>query len=844
MPAATPAHASPGKAAPAKATNARGPDPLSQPALWFRNITVLMGTFLLCYHLLNWHSADLIKYLAFLGAALAICGARLGFRGKCPDAPPASLVVVFFGIVELGPPETILLAALTELAPGLWRRFRSDEKRDHIFFQTALMVVATAGAIRIYGSPWLVVFGTSPLIHIVAAAFTLFLIRSACQARLHALNQLANQGRGFIEIWRRNSLGLLKFYLGGAVVARSAALIGSVIGWETVLLTGPAVYLVCRTYGLYLKRLEDGKLHAEEMAALHLRTIEALALAIDAKDHTTHEHLQRVKVYAREVAQEMGLTHDEQQALQAAALLHDIGKLAVPEHIISKPGRLTPDEFEKMKIHPVVGAEILERVRFPYPVAPIVRAHHEKWDGSGYPSGLAREQIPVGARILAAVDCLDALASDRQYRLALPLDQAIKVVEEESGKAFDPRVVEILSRRYIELEKMAQAPGAHRKRLSTEIKIERGEAPAAGFESAYRAAGNPSQGPDDFLMSIAAARQEVQTLFEIAQDLGNSLSLDETLSVLSMRLRRIIPHHSAAIWLLQDQALVPAHVSGEDYRLLSSLRIPIGQGLSGWVAQNAKPIVNGNPAVETGHLNDSSVCTALRSAVAVPLEGHIGIVGVLTLYHMERDAFTRDHLRVLSSVTLKIGLAIDNALRLSKAESTATTDYVTSLPNARSLFLQLDAEVARARREALPLTVMVLDMDGLKTINDRFGHLEGNRVLGDVASGLKSACRDYDYVARMGGDEFVVLVPGLAGAESHYRVDQFRKTVAVAGLNLDLEWPLSASIGLACFPEDGADAAQLLAEADRRMYQDKRTRKEARALQSRERPRKQTLLYQ
>src|SRR5437867_4060948 len=218
------------------------------------------------------------------------------------------------------------------------------------------------------------------------------------------------------------------------------------------------------------------------MANLHLRTIEALALAIEAKDHTTHEHLQRVRVYAIEVAKELKISPPEMEALHAAALLHDIGKLAIPEHIISKPGRLTPEEFEKMKIHPVVGAEILERVRFPYPVVPIVRYHHEKWDGSGYPYGLGGEEIPLGARILAAVDCLDALASDRQYRRALPLDEAMQVVCSESGKSFDPRVVEVLSRRYVELEKKAQASSGKPTTLLSDPGLRPDVAPAAGFE--------------------------------------------------------------------------------------------------------------------------------------------------------------------------------------------------------------------------------------------------------------------------------------------------------------------------------------------------------------------------
>jgi len=129
----------------------------------------------------------------------------------------------------------------------------------------------------------------------------------------------------------------------------------------------------------------------------------------------------------------------------------------VPESIISKPGKLTRAEFEKMKIHPVVGAEILERVEFPYPVVPIVRAHHEKWDGSGYPYGLKGEEIPIGARILAVVDCLDALASDRQYRRALPLDEAMARITCESGTSFDPSVCKALQSRYRELEARAKA---------------------------------------------------------------------------------------------------------------------------------------------------------------------------------------------------------------------------------------------------------------------------------------------------------------------------------------------------------------------------------------------------
>ena len=342
------------------------------------------------------------------------------------------------------------------------------------------------------------------------------------------------------------------YYLVGAGIAGGIAWLNRSFNWETSLLVLPAVYLIYRSYRLYLGKLEDEKRHVEEMANLHLRTIEALALAIEAKDHTTHEHLQRVRVYAIEVAKELGVSGPELEALHAAALLHDIGKLAVPEHIISKPGRLSPEEFEKMKIHTLVGAEILERVRFPYPVVPIVRAHHEKWDGSGYPMGLKGAEIPIGARILSAVDYLDALASDRQYRRALPLKDVMQKLATESGKSFDPKVVDVLQKRYQHLERLAVAKSAEDPNapLSTAIKIERGLEPAAGFENAV--AEDYAGRETTFLSSIAAARQEAQALFELSQDLGASLSLGETLSVFSVKLKPMVPYDAIAIYIKRD----------------------------------------------------------------------------------------------------------------------------------------------------------------------------------------------------------------------------------------------------------------------------------------------------
>jgi diguanylate cyclase (GGDEF)-like protein/putative nucleotidyltransferase with HDIG domain len=523
-----------------------------------------------------------------------------------------------------------------------------------------------------------------------------------------------------------------------------------------------------------------------------------------------------VRTYAVEIAKEIGLSSDEIEALRAAALLHDIGKLAVPEHIINKPGRLTPEEFEKMKVHPLVGAEILERVAFPYPVAPIVRSHHERWDGSGYPAGLAGEEIPIGARILAVVDCLDALASDRQYRPAMPLDQAMRQVKEQADTWFDPKIVSLLEQRYVDMEKLAQTQeaGFLPSGFSKSLRVERGLAPATGFEKS--ADNSPAE--SDFLTSIASARQEAQAMFDLSQDLGNSLSLSETLSVLSMRLRKLVPYDSIAVFVNRNGWLLPELVSGENFRVLSSLKIRVGEGLCGWVAENCKPIINGNPQVEAGYSADPEKYAALSSALAVPLQGLNGVVGVLAMYHSGQDAFTPDHLRILLAVASKVALSVENAIKYQQAESSATTDFLTGLPNARSLFVHLAQEVARCRRMKNSLAVMVCDIDGLKKINDSFGHLEGDKLLREFSIRLKDACRGYDYVARMGGDEFVVMAPGLTSDTVLEKAERLNQAAIEAGRLTCGREVISLSVGTAFCPEDGYDVEALLAEADRRMY--------------------------
>jgi diguanylate cyclase (GGDEF)-like protein len=439
------------------------------------------------------------------------------------------------------------------------------------------------------------------------------------------------------------------------------------------------------------------------------------------------------------------------------------------------------------------------------------------------------------ARILAA-DCLDALSSPRLYRRALPLDEAIGFIVAQSGISFDPRVVDILRRRYLEWWDLAGA-AAEDVSLSSNARASL-RTPADGradMRSRYPSpdrsvdrSPDRSGAPPNFTVAIAAARQEFQSLHEVTSELGNSLSMEETMSLLGTRLKGIVPHDAIAIYVCQGDRLVPQYVDGRDFQLFSSLKIPIGQGLSGWVAENRKAIVNGNPSVEPGYLNDPAILSNLNSAISVPLLGVSGVLGVLTLYHEQRDAFTRDHLRLLLAISSKAALTIENALKYSEVQKSAVTDDLTGLPSTRSLFLHLDSEVARCKRTNTPLAVLVADLDGFKLVNDRFGHLAGNKVLKRVAHGLTSACREYDYVARMGGDEFVLILPGMQAGALTNKCRELCSTVIEAGRESTGEELLSLSVGEAFFPEDGVDAEELLAAADRRMYRVKRSHRAAR----------------
>ncbi len=788
---------------------------LSLRAQLFITTVILFGVVVLWIGVREPAPSDLGLFACFL--LLAVLGSSL--KVNLPGVTGTMSVIFLFVLVavqELSLGQVLLMSCIGAIVQSVWSA-KTRPRLIQVAFNAASMVTASATCHWTFHSQLPALFGDVAALKLASASCVFFLTNTIPVACVISLTENKSLGK----VWSECYFWSFPYYLAGAAIAGFIAMVDRVGGRTTALLLFPVIYLVYRSYRLYLTRLQTEKNHVEEMAALHLRTIEALALAIEAKDQRTHDHLRRVQAYAVGIGEAMGLSEPEMNALRAASILHDIGKLAVPEHIISKPGKLTPEEFDKVKIHPLVGAEILERVNFPYPVVPVVRAHHEKWDGAGYPMGLRGKEIPVGARILSVVDCFDALASDRSYRPALTIEEAFREVEAEAGRSFDPEVVECLKWRLHEFETRVDAHDSVKKLSSVAMKVDRGTQPAAGFETNSNDGLSSGRSSIDFLTSIASARQEVQTLYELSQELGNSLSLADTLSVLSVRLGRLIPHDSIVIYVNKEGRLVPEYVSGENHALLSSLQIPLGEGVSGWVAANRKPIVNGNAAVESGYCGNPARCSPLRSVLAVPLESVSGVIGVLSLYHAQSDAFSKDHVRILTAIQSKLALSVENALKYQRAENSATTDYLTGLPNARSLFLRLDSELSRCKRAALPLSVLVCDLDGFKQVNDRLGHVVGNQVLRAIGQKLREACREYDYAARMGGDEFVLVLPGLKPETVQTTVSRLHSLAVEVGREVCGESQLTLSVGHASYPTNGHDAEDLLAEADRRMYVEK-----------------------
>jgi diguanylate cyclase (GGDEF)-like protein/putative nucleotidyltransferase with HDIG domain len=653
---------------------------------------------------------------------------------------------------------------------------------------------------------------------LVAAATVYFLFNTLTVATAIALSVR----QPLFTVWNENFLWSAPSYFVGAGAAAGVSWIASLQQqWVALLpLLAAPLYLTYRTYKVYLGRVEDERRHTQEMADLHLATIEALALAIDAKDQTSQLHIRRVQLYAAALARGLGMSENEIQGVKTAALLHDIGKLAVPEHILSKPGPLTPEEFQKIRAHPKVGADIVSSVPFPYPVAPLILSHHERWDGKGYPTGLKGEEIPLGARILSVVDYFDALMAERPYLKAMSSEAALGLLQQEAGKGLDPQVVGMFTDLLPALQQEARTLDQGVRRETPEDSSPHAQ-PATGLA--------PEQSKKNVFEDIALAHREIYALYEIAQAMGTSLGVSDTMALISAKLTNLVPFACAALFLYDEETetLRCRFATGTDADVIQQVSVHSGEGLTGWVARNRRPLVNARPSadLEAGGLGQLS--TTLQSALVCPLMFNERFIGTLSVYHTNPAFYRDDHRRLLDRVSEQAAAVINNSMLFEQTQEDSLTDPLTALPNTRFLFMHLTRELARAERLKSEVSLLVMDLDSFKDINDSHGHHVGDRALCEVARVLRAAIRPYDICVRYAGDEFIVVLSGCSADEAEHKRQELQKAVdevyfeARPGKRLQL----GISVGAAVFPQDGVSYEALLATADSRMYQDKAGRK-------------------
>jgi diguanylate cyclase (GGDEF)-like protein/putative nucleotidyltransferase with HDIG domain len=729
---------------------------------------------------------------------------------KGRSAVTLSDTFIFISLLLFGTHASVVLAGLDAAVCALLFK----ERRRMILFNGAAMSMSIFAA----SSTVTLMFGelrplASEPARLVLAAGMLALIHLVLISGTMSVASSQKNERSLVDSWKASFLWTSISALAGAASACLIVELITVISFYAFIISVPILTVTYFTYKVYLDRVETSNRHAEQMAELHLKTIEALAIAIDAKDEVTPDHVHRVQIYATGLARLFGLSDPELEALKAGALLHDIGKLAVPDYILNKPGPLTPAEFDKMKVHTIVGAEILERVGFPYPVVPVVRHHHERWDGRGYPDGLRGDEIPMTARILTLSDCFDAVCEDRNYRAAMTRDQAIEMLKEGSGTVFDPNVVRTFLDHLDDFEAEIRERCVERQRV--ELPQPPGNTRAAMAES----------GPMVY-EHIRSAHREVIALYDIAQTIGTSLDLRDTFAVFAARLEDIVSYTTCVLYRVRSDStdVEAAHIAGRNAEMFRTKSLPSGAGITGWVVANRHPMHNCDPRLDFDALK-VELPEAYRTATVVPLMRDEAILGALAMYSADLSSYTADHLRLMEAVAKLASDAIANSAHHERTETSALTDLLTGLANARALRYRFEEEADRARRHHDTFSVMMMDLDGFKAVNDKFGHQAGDQLLRELSVLLLSHIRSSDFVSRYAGDEFVAILQ--VGREEVQELSQ-RIQRAIDHHDFGFRGSrlfLGLSVGAASFGVDGETLDELLLAADRAMYADKARRK-------------------
>ena len=722
-------------------------------------------------------------------------------------------IIVIWGVFWLGVSGGVLLGAAASIARAM--RDGKFTLRGKLAAASGTLAAVAAGTsyyyvygIDLYREEHLYTVGNQDTIIVGAILMTLVIaIARYAFGPITAMSDLDSSLRHPAENdIRRRAIEVIPVFVLSVTLVELFSYFGLAFGFLAL----PCSILAVLSYRVHLNSLAQKTSQILEASRIQLATVEALATAIDARDRIGSGHVRRTQIYAVGLGKALGLGENAIDALRSGALLHDIGKLAVPDHILSKPGPLTAAELEKTKVHSLVGASILENVGFNYPVVPTVRHHHERWDGSGYPDGLIGESIPKTARILAVADTYDSLRSDQSFRDAKSADEAREILQQGAGIKFDPNIVSVFLKRLAGFEAELDALG-----LAYKSESKRSEDAVAHESKGY-------------LEQIKLANKEVFTLYEMAREFSSSANLGEMLTLFSDRIRQLVPFDTCVVYLLDTtkRSATAAHVAGENAEFLSDKHIKVGKGATGMALKRRQMVKNVNPDLDFS-ISHLELIQQYSTMAALPLIADGELVGAVSIYSNDLEEYDDEHLRVLETVSRIAAEAIGKSQDHAEAKANALTDPMTGLPNARSLQLQFEKEVGRSSRSGNTFQVLVMDLDGFKAVNDNFGHITGDEMLREVGAVIQAQLRDYDFLARYGGDEFVALIPDAEYCDVNdlcHRIE-----AAVNSFKLPVSEGLFATVGIslgsAGYPTNGGAFDAVIIAADKAMYRQKAARK-------------------
>ncbi len=762
-----------------------------------------------------------LRQFFVLGIALAVSAFANQHQIKIPKTSVHFSVkeaIGFWAIIWLGLPGGVLIAVSASLA----RYVFAEKNNVRWLFGIFVNVCSTfAAAVVFYLTLHYFTEFTRETIAeepvewqwLIAAAALMMLTHYVLSSILKSIFIYLKDEDSIKERWKTNFAGMAIVYLLSIGTAFLIHYLFLEFGLPFGLVILPVTIVGHFAHRIHINRLEQKTKEIVEASRVHLATVEVLATAIDARDQVGVGHVRRTQIYAVGMGKILRLSDGEINALNTGALLHDIGKLAVPDHILNKPGRLTPAEMEKAKIHASVGASILEKVAFSYPVVPTVKYHHECWDGSGYPEGLSGNDIPLTARILSVADAYDTLRGARPYRAAVSREEARKFLINGAGTQFDPKIIDIFLRN---LKKFEVSIAEEKLSYNSED-----QNPETAFIQDDR-------NSKSYVEQIKRANREVFTLYELARIFSSSLSMKDTFSLFAEKINELVPFDTCVIYLLDETAsrATAVYAEGKNAATLLNRSIKPGEGATGYVLKKRQPVCNVNPGLDFSFCQLEFV-QEYSAMASLPLIADEKMLGAVSLYSCALENYEDEHLRLLETVSRIASDAISKSIHHAETETKALTDPMTALPNARSLQIQFEKEVARAERNGSRFQVLMLDLDGFKAVNDTFGHKVGDKLLGELSKVMRGQLRDYDFLARYAGDEFVAIIPETDEISVDELCQRIEKSVNDFILPVgDGKFArVGISIGAAAYPTSGGTIDQIIIAADKAMYSVKARRK-------------------